>query len=142
MLEPLSVLHEHIRLSHDSWPCAGGCDRTETDTSGPGSLGGDWRRRRVEHRRKSYDSHAPPERWAEGAVVQQQNLWLDQGTIFADFGNWEEDEIHSLWHGGPSIQSGFFGNRIGSDVCSADRGCVHAAHEGHPEIRSRAQRRR
>ena len=47
LFQPLPVLHEHLRLPHDSRPRAGRCHGTEADAAGSGSLGGDRRRRRA-----------------------------------------------------------------------------------------------
>ena len=91
LLQPLSVLHEHVRLPHHSRPRAGRGDGRESHASGSRSLGGDRRRRFALHRRQSHHSHAAPQRRHQGADVQQQDLRPDQGPIFADVGIREED---------------------------------------------------
>ena len=63
-----------------------------------GSLGGHRRRRFTFHRRQSHHSHAAAQCRPESAAVQQPHLRADQGTIFADFGNRQENEIHSVRH--------------------------------------------
>ena len=62
LLEPLSVLHEHLRLPHHPRPGAGGRDRAQARPARAGGLGRHRRRRRAVDRRQSPDAHAPPQR--------------------------------------------------------------------------------
>ena len=84
LLQPLPVLHEHLRLPHHPRPGADPRHRPESRPARPASLGHHRRRRRPVHRRQPPDPRHPPQRRPEDHPVQQRNLRPDQGPVFAD----------------------------------------------------------
>ena len=105
LFQPLPVLHEHVRIPHDSWPRAGRGYRRETRAARPRCLGGHWRRRFALDWRQSHHSHAAPQCGHQSPDVQQQDLRPHQGAILAHFRNGQENEINSIRHRRPSVQS-------------------------------------
>ncbi len=65
----------------------------------------------------------------ESFAFQQQDLRTHEGTILTDIGSWKENEVHSVRHGGPAVQSGVAGDRCGSDFRRTFRGCFPIASE-------------
>ena len=127
LLQPLSVLHEHLRLPHDSRTRARGCDRLESSAPRPGSLGCDRRRRRALDRRQSHHSHAAPQRRPESAALQQSHLRFDQGPVFADIRSKQENEIDAVRFARPPVQSDVARDRRRSHIRRALRRCVSRA---------------
>ena len=105
LLEPLPVLHEHVRLPHDPRPRARRGHGREDRASRSRSLGRHRRRRFAFHRRQPHDSHAAPQRRPQSADVQQPHLRPHEGPVFAHFRIRQEDEIHSVRHHRPPVQS-------------------------------------
>ena len=84
LLEPLPVLHEHVRLPLDPRPRAGDRDRHQAGQPRPVRLDRDGRRRRAVDRRQPPDPHAAPQRRHQGLALQQRDLRVDEGAVLAD----------------------------------------------------------
>ena len=134
------VLHEHVRLPHDSRARAGRGHGCQGDSPRAGSLGGDRRRRFALHRRQSHHSHAAPKCRHQGAAVQQPDLRADEGPVLADFGIQQEDQVDSVRIARPPVQSRFAGDRSGGHVRGALRGRLPGTPERNAEKCRRAQR--
>ena len=86
LLEPVPVLHEHVRLPHDPRPRAG--DRVGPQDHAPRArrVGDHRRRRRPVDRRQSHDPRAPAQHGSQDHPVQQPDLRAHQGPVLADLG--------------------------------------------------------
>ena len=102
LLEPLPVLHEHLRLPHHPRARAGGGDRGEDRQPRPERLGGDRRRRRALHRRQPSHPRSAAQRGAQDSHVQQPHLWADQGAVLAHVRAGEAYEVHPVRFVGPA----------------------------------------
>ena len=84
LLEPLPLLHEHLRLPHDPRPRAGVRDRHQGAPAGALGVGRDGRRRRPLDRRQPPAAHDPPQRRPPDPALQQPHLRPHQGPVLAD----------------------------------------------------------
>ena len=84
LLEPLPVLHEHLRGAQHPRPCARGRDRHRGGPARPRRVGRHRRRRRSLDRRQPPDPRAAPQRELHDPAVQQPDLRADQGPVLAD----------------------------------------------------------
>ena len=83
LLQPLPVLHEHLRLPHHPRPRADVRHRPAARQPGPAGLGRHRRRRRPVDRRQPPDPRPPPQRRHQDPAVQQRDLRPDEGPVLA-----------------------------------------------------------
>jgi 2-oxoglutarate ferredoxin oxidoreductase subunit alpha len=86
LLQPLPLLHEHLRLSHHPRPRAGGGDGPQGRPARPRRVAGHRRRRRALHRRQPLHPPAAPQRRPQAPAVQQPDLRPHQGPVLPDLG--------------------------------------------------------
>jgi hypothetical protein len=98
LLVAVSLLREHVRVSHHSRPRAGDRHGRQMRQPGPVGLGRHRRRRRAVDRHQSPDPHDPAKPRLEHPAVQQPDLRLDQGAVLADFRIRQEDEVEPDGH--------------------------------------------
>ena len=79
LLQPVPVLHEHLRVPHDPRPGADDRDGPQGRAPGPHGLGGHRRRRRAVDRRQPPPALDAPQRRPDDPPVQQPDLRPDQG---------------------------------------------------------------
>ena len=93
LLEPVPVLHEHVRLPHDPRPRAG--DRVRPQDVAPRALrlGHHRRRRRPVDRRQPHDPRAAAQHGSQDHPVQQPDLRAHEGPVLADLGARHGDEV-------------------------------------------------
>ena len=84
LLQPVSLLHEHLRLPQHPRPRPDDRDRPESVAAGPDRLGRHRRRRRPVDRRQPPDPRPAPQRRPQDHPLQQRNLRPDQGPVLAD----------------------------------------------------------
>ncbi len=96
LLQPLPVLHEHLRLSHASTaarrPSPPGSRSTRPElqvwvVTGDGDA--------LSHRRQPPDPRPAAQRRPQDPAVQQPDLRADQGAVLADLGAREGDQVHA-----------------------------------------------
>ncbi len=83
LLQPLPVLHEHLRHPLDPRPRAGGGDRPQGVEPRPERVGHHRRRRRPLDRRQPLDARHPPQPRPQHHPVQQPHLRPDEGAVLA-----------------------------------------------------------
>ena len=84
LLEPLPVLHEHLRRPQHPRARARGRDRRRAGPTRPRRLGRHRRRRRPVDRWQPPDPRAAPERELHDPALQQPDLRAHQGPVLAD----------------------------------------------------------
>ena len=85
LLEPLPLLHEHLRHAHDPRPrAARSPPGIKASAAGALGVGRDGRRRRALDRRQPPAAHDPPQRRPPDPAVQQPRLRPHQGPVLAD----------------------------------------------------------
>ncbi len=84
--QPLSVLHEHLRLPQHPRPRAHDRHRAARDEPGAQGLRRHRRRRRPEHRRQPPAPRHAPQRRHQDRPLQQPHLRTDEGPVLADVG--------------------------------------------------------
>ena len=95
LLQPVSVLHEHLRHPLDPRPGAGRRHRPEDRAARSAGLGHHRRRRRPVDRRQPPDARHPPQPRPQHRPVQQPHLRPDQGPVLAHVACWAEDQEHA-----------------------------------------------
>ena len=93
LLEPLPVLHEHLRLPHHPRSGARLRDRHQGQPPGALGLGRDGRRRRALDRRQPPAARGPAQSRSPDPALQQPRLRADQGPVLADLAHGHEDEV-------------------------------------------------
>ena len=83
LLQPVPVLHEHVRVPHHPRPRAGDRDRPQDGPARPAGVGGHRRRRRPLDRRQPPHPRAAPQRGPQDPALQQPDLRADQGPVLA-----------------------------------------------------------
>ncbi|MFT3771566.1 MAG: hypothetical protein QM820_39640 [Minicystis sp.] len=116
LLQPLPVLHEHLRHPLDPRPCAGRCHRPESRAPRPAGLGHHRRRRRPLDRRQPPDARHPPQPRHQHHPLQQPHLWPHQGTILAHVAAGQEDQEHADGRDRQSAPPAVDRDRLRSDV--------------------------
>ena len=95
LLQPVSVLHEHLRHPLDSRPRPGGGHGLEVQPARSVGVGHHRRRRRAFDRRQPLDARHPPQSRYQHRAVQQPHLRSDEGTILAHFAAGQNDQEHA-----------------------------------------------
>ena len=113
----LSLLHEHLRLSHHSWPRAGNRHRDQVCQSGTERLGDHWRWRRAFDRRQPLHACDSPQPRSQLHSLQQPHLWFDERPIQSHLGVWQEDQVDAGRRDRLSDQSAFTRDRQRVDFC-------------------------
>src|SRR5437660_1159826 len=139
LLEPLPVLHEHVRLPHDPRPGAGDRHRAPGGAARAEDLRGHRRRRRALDRRQPHAARPAPQREPDDPPVQQPDLRADEGAILAHERARQGDEVDAGWLGGPSDQSARVRPRLRRDLRGAHRRPQHSAHGRDAEAGRQAQ---
>ena len=88
LLEPLPVLHEHLRHPQHPRAGAGHRHRPGHGPARPRRVGDHRRRRRAVDRRQPPHPRAAPQRQPHDPAVQQPDLRADQGPVLADVASW------------------------------------------------------
>ncbi len=141
LLEPLPVLHEHLRRAQHPRPRAGGRDRHRGRPSRPRRVGGDRRRRRALDRGQPPDPRAAPERELHDPAVQQPDLRPDQGSVLADERAREGHEELAVRLARPPVQPDLGRARRRGHVRRPHPRHGPQAHAGGVPARARAQGR-
>ncbi len=95
LLQPLPVLHEHLRHALDPRPRAGGGHGPEDRAARSVGVGHHRRRRRPVDRRQSPDARHPPQSRPQHRAVQQPHLRPDQGPVLAHLAAGQGDQEHA-----------------------------------------------
>ena len=95
LLQPVSLLHEHLRHPLDPRPGPGRGHGAEGHPARPVRVGHHRRRRRAEHRRQPPDARHPPQPGHQHRAVQQPHLRADQGAVFAHVAAGQDDQEHA-----------------------------------------------
>ena len=83
LLQPVPVLHGHLRVPRHPRPGPGDCHRRQTGPARFAGVGYHRRRRCPVHRRQPPDARHPAERQPQNRAVQQPDLRADQRPILA-----------------------------------------------------------
>ena len=105
LLEPVPLLHEHLRFPHDPRPRAGGRHRGQaraTRTSSVWIVTGDGDALSIGG--NHIDPPAAAQRRRQGPALQQPDLRPDQGPVLAHLRAGQEDQVHPLRLDRPSVQ--------------------------------------
>ena len=116
LLEPLPVLHEHLRHPLDPRPGPGGRDRPEVGPARSAGLGHHRRRRRPVDRRQPPDARHPPQPRHQHHPVQQPHLRPDQGPVLAHLAAGQEDQEHADGRGRQPAPSALARHRLRGDL--------------------------
>ena len=134
LLQPLPVLHEHLRLPHHPRSRARRGHGGQGREPGPRRLGRDRRRRLPVHRRQPPRSHPAPQRRREHPAVQQRDLRPDQGPVLPHLPGGHQEEVHAHGLRGPPLRARSVRRRRPGHL----RGPHHRpGHEAHVEDPSR-----
>ena len=123
LLEPLSLLHEHLRRALDPRQGTCGRHRYRHRQSRPACVGHHRRRRRAVDWRQPHDPHPAPQRQPEDSPVQQPDLWADQGPILADIRAGKGDQVVADGVAGLPVQPG--------EPCARRRGVIRGEDDRH-----------
>ena len=104
LLEPLPVLHEHLRLPHDPRPRAGHRHRPQGGAPRPQGLRGHRGRRRAVDRRQPHAPHPAAQRRRHHPALQQPHLRAHQGAVLADQRARQGHQVHAAGLGRPAHQ--------------------------------------
>ena len=139
LLQPVSVLHEHLRHAQHPRPGPGDCHGPQERAARPASLGDHRRRRRPVDRRQSLHPLHSPQRRSEGHHVQQPHLRPDQGAIFAHLAAGQSHQEHALRRDRQPAQSAVGRHRLRGDVRRPLDRRQHQAPGRSPQAGRRAQ---
>ena len=103
--QPIPVLHEHLRVPRDPWPCSGHRHRARHRPSRPRCVGHHRRRRRALDRWQPPHPRTPAKRQPHDPAVQQPDLRTHQGPVLADLGVGEGHQVDADRLDRPTVQS-------------------------------------
>ena len=130
LLQPLPLLHEHLRLPHHPRPGADHRHRPEGLPARPSGLGHHRRRRRPVDRRQPPDPRHPPQRRPQDHPVQQRDLRPDQGPVLADLAAGHADQVEPAGLDRQSAAAAVAGHRRRGDLRRPHRRRRHQPPDG------------
>ena len=104
LLEPLPVLHEHLRDALDPRPRPGDRHRRRRRPPRPRRVGHHRRRRRPVDRRQPPDPRPAPQRQPHDPAVQQPDLRADQGPVLAHLRDRQGHQVDADRIDRPAVQ--------------------------------------
>ena len=116
LLQPLPVLHEHVRRPRDPRARAGDRDGYRHRAARPPGVGRHRRRRRALDRRQPPDPRASPQRQPQDPAVQQPDLRTDEGPVLADVRAGEGHEVDAVRLARAPLQPDLGRARVRGDV--------------------------
>ncbi len=116
LLQPLPVLHEHLRHPQHPRPRPGDRHRGGRGPARPRRVGDHRRRRRPVDRRQPPHPRPAAQRQPHDPAVQQPDLRLDQGPVLTDLRAGQGHEVDAVRVGRHAVQPALGGSRRRSHV--------------------------